>query len=321
MRNYIVRRLLLMVPTLFLVSIVVFLGVRLIPGGVVETMALEMGQRTQGAGEAIDVAALERMLGLDQPFPVQYARWVGGILRGDFGTSLWTSRPVLQEVAARLPITLELGAMAFIIAQLVALPIGIFSAVRQDSAGDFFARSFAIVALSIPGFWLATMLMVFPAIWWGWSPPVELITFDSDPLGNLGQFIIPAGLMGMAMSATTMRMLRTTMLEVLRQDYVRTAWAKGLRERVVVLRHGMRNALIPVVTIVAGQIPIMIGGSVIMEQIFGLPGMGRLFLDSLNRRDYPFISGINILLATFGLVLILLVDLSYAYLDPRIRYR
>jgi peptide/nickel transport system permease protein len=165
------------------------------------------------------------------------------------------------------------------------------------------------------------MIMVFPSIWWDWAPPLNLIRFTDDALGNLGQFIIPATLMGMAMSATTMRMLRTTMLEVLRQDYIRTAWSKGMRERVIVTRHALRNALIPVVTMIAGQIPIMIGGSVIMEQIFALPGMGRLFLDSINRRDYPFVSSINVLLASFGLVLILLVDLSYAYLDPRIRYK
>jgi peptide/nickel transport system permease protein len=321
MRNYIIRRLALLVPTLFVVSIIVFLGIRLIPGSIVENMALEMGQR-ESTGGGMEVEEIEKMLGLDVPVHVQYGRWIGGIItRWDFGDSLWSQRPVIDEIASRLPITLELGFMAFCISQLVALPIGMYSAIRQDSVGDFFGRSFAIISLSLPGFWLGTMIMVFPGIWWGWSPPLSLIRFTDDPMGNLGQFIIPAALMGMAMSATTMRMLRTTMLEVLRQDYVRTAWSKGLRERVIVIRHALRNALIPVITIIAGQIPIMIGGSVIMEQIFALPGMGRLFLDSINRRDYPFVSGINILLAGFGLMLILLVDLSYAYLDPRIRYK
>jgi len=320
MRNYVIRRLALMVPTLFVITIVVFLSIRLIPGSAVEMMAIEMGSRESTGGQ-MDVAAVEKMLGMDVPLHIQYLRWVGGLVRGDFGTSLWLKRPVLPQIVARLPVTFELGLLAFIISQCIALPIGLFSAIRQDSVGDFFGRSFAIISLSIPGFWLGTMIMVFPAIWWGWAPPLNLIRFTEDTMGNLRQFIIPGALMGMAMSATTMRMLRTTMLEVLRQDYIRTAWAKGMRERVIVIRHAMRNAMIPVITMIAGQIPIMIGGSVIMEQIFALPGMGRLFLDSINRRDYPFVSGINILLASFGLVLILLVDLSYAYLDPRIRYK
>jgi peptide/nickel transport system permease protein len=261
------------------------------------------------------------MLGMDEPWHIQYAKWIGGAFRGDFGESLFTGESVTRGILGRLPVTFELGFLAFIIAQLMALPIGIYSAIRQDSWGDFLGRSFAIIMLSIPGFWLGTMIMVFPSIWWGWSPPMTLITFTEDPLGNLQMFIIPALLMGMAMSATTMRMLRTTMLDVLRQDYVRTAWAKGLRERVVVVRHVLRNALIPVVTMMAGQIPVMIGGAVIMEQIFNLPGIGRLFLDSINRRDYPFVSALNLLLAGFGMVLILLTDLTYARLDPRIRYK
>ncbi|MBC8477593.1 MAG: ABC transporter permease [Dehalococcoidia bacterium] len=330
MRNYVIRRLALMVPTLFVITVVVFLSIRLIPGSAVEMMAIEMGSRESTGGQ-MDVAAVEKMLGMDVPVHIQYVRWMGvwrqddgsfrGIFQGDFGTSLWLKRPVLPEIVARLPVTFELGLLAFIISQCIALPIGLLSAIRQDSVGDFFGRSFAIISLSIPGFWLGTMVMVFPAIWWGWAPPLNLIRFTDEPLANLRQFLIPGVLMGMAMSATTMRMLRTTMLEVLRQDYIRTAWAKGMRERVIVIRHAMRNAMIPVITMIAGQIPIMIGGSVIMEQIFALPGMGRLFLDSINRRDYPFVSSINVLLASFGLVLILLVDLSYAYLDPRIRYK
>jgi len=308
-----------MIPTLFLVTIVVFLTIRLIPGDVIQLMAIQMGQTTQG--EQIDFEAIREMLGMNEPIHIQYASWIGGMFRGDFGDSLWTQRPVTNEIISRLPVTFELGLVAFVIAQLVALPIGIYSAIRQDTAGDFLGRSFAIISLSVPGFWLGTMVMVFPSIWWGWSPPMQYIPFVDDPWGNLRQFLIPGTLMGLAMSATTMRMLRTTMLEVLRQDYVRTAWSKGLRERVVVVRHAMRNALIPVITIITGQIPIMIGGAVIMEQIFSLPGMGRLFLDSINRRDYPFVSGINVMLATIGMVLILLTDMSYAWLDPRVRYR
>ncbi len=320
MRNYVIRRVFLMIPTLFLITVVVFLMVRLIPGDAVQQLALQMGARS--TGEQVDVEAIREMLGMDLPMHVQYGQWMWGIItRFDFGGSLFTEQDVITEIINKVPVTFELGLLAFIIAQILALPIGIYSAIRQDNVGDLLGRSFAIIMLSVPGFWLGTMIMVFPSIWWGWSPPMALIPFTEDPVGNLQMFIIPALLMGMAMSATTMRMLRTTMLDVLRQDYVRTAWSKGLRERVVVVRHAVRNALIPVVTIISGQIPIMIGGAVIMEQIFNLPGMGRLFLDSINRRDYPFVSGLNVLLAGFGLVLILLTDLSYAYLDPRIRYR
>jgi peptide/nickel transport system permease protein len=320
MRNYLIRRIPLMIPTLFLVTIVVFLTVRLIPGNVIEMMAIE--HASTAGGEQLDLEAIREWLGMNTPWHIQYARWIKGIImHGDFGNSLWTQRSVTSEIISRIPITFELGVMAFIIAQLVALPIGIYSAIRQDSVGDYIGRSFAIICIAVPGFWLGTMIMVFPSIWWGWSPQMKYIPFVDDPMTNLGQFIIPAFLMGMAMSATTMRMLRTTMLEVLRQDYVRTAWSKGLRERIVIIRHGVRNALIPVVTVISGQIPVMIGGAVIMEQIFSLPGMGRLFLDSIMRRDYPFVSGINILLATIGMVIILLTDLSYAYLDPRVRYQ
>jgi peptide/nickel transport system permease protein len=320
MRQYLIRRILLMIPTLFLVTVVVFLTIRLVPGNVIEMMAIE--HASTAGGEQLDLEAIREWLGMNVPWHIQYVRWMKGILtHGDFGNSLWTQRPVTSEIVSRIPITFELGLMAFVIAQIVAIPIGVYSAIRQDSVGDYIGRSFAIICIAVPGFWLGTMIMVFPSIWWGWSPQMKYIPFVDDPMANLGQFIIPAFLMGMAMSATTMRMLRTTMLEVLRQDYVRTAWSKGLKERIVIIRHVVRNALIPVVTIISGQIPVMIGGAVIMEQIFSLPGMGRLFLDSIMRRDYPFVSGINILLATVGMVIILVTDLSYAVLDPRVRYR
>jgi len=322
MRDYIIRRVLLMIPTMLVVSMVVFLMIRLIPGSVVEIMAFRMVQSQSAGGEPISVETIRHSLGLDLPVHVQYMDWMEGIVtRGDFGTSLWTNRPVTQEILKRAPVTFELGLLAFIIALLVALPVGVISAIRQDSWMDYAGRSFAIISLATPAFWLGTMVMVFPSVWWGWSPQVELIPLLEDPLGNLAQFIIPAALLGTAMSAVTMRMLRTTLLEVLRQDYIRTAWAKGLKENVVVIRHAMKNAMIPVITIIGGQSFLMIGGAVIMEQIFNLPGMGRLFIDAVFQRDYPYVSGINLILASIGLLLILAQDLSYAWLDPRIRYR
>jgi len=315
-----------MIPTIIVVSIITFLLIRFIPGSVIEIMVSEQGGALAlGIGEqeaVIDFDAIRARLGLDKPVWTQYREWVSGIItRGDFGKSLWSSKPVTLEMWRRFPVTFELGLLAFIIAMVIALPVGIISAIRQDTWMDYVGRSFAIISLATPAFWLATLILVFPSIWWGWSPPMEYIQFGDDPLGNLGQFLIPAALMGTAMSATTMRMLRTTMLDVLRQDYIRTAWSKGLRERVVVVRHVVKNAMIPVITIISGQLMIMVGGSVIMEQIFNLPGMGRLFLYSIFRRDYPYVSGINFILASIGLVMILLTDLSYAYLDPRIRYK
>jgi len=326
MRDYIVRRLVLMVPTLLTVTIVVFLMIRFIPGNIIEIMAAERaGQLTETESEtAIEQLydSIRAELGLDVPVWTQYWRWIGGIVtRGDFGSSLWTGRPVIEVILERFPVTFELGVLAFIISQLIALPVGIISAIRQDTWLDYLGRSVAIISLATPAFWLATLILVFAAVWWQWSPPMQLIPFTENPLGNLGQFLLPAVLVGTAMSASTMRVLRTTMLETLRQDYVRTAWAKGLRERVVISRHVLKNAMIPVITMLSGQLGVMIGGSVIMEQIFVLPGMGRLFLDSINRRDYSYVSGLNVIFSTVGLVIILLTDLSYAYLDPRIRYR
>ena len=211
--------------------------------------------------------------------------------------------------------------MAIVIGLIIALPVGIYSAIRQDTATDYAGRTVAVIGLATPNFWLGIMVMLYPAIWWGWSPSMELIRFREDPLGNIGMFLIPAVILGTAMSAATMRMTRTMMLEVLRQDYIRTALSKGLTERVVVLRHAIKNALIPVVTLIGMQLPLLIGGSVILEEIFVLPGLGRIFVAALDGRDYPVVSAINLLLATVVLLSTLLIDMLYPYLDPRIRYK
>ena len=220
----------------------------------------------------------------------------------------------------RLPVTIELGVMAIVIGLLIALPVGIYSAIRQDTAADYAGRSIAIIGLATPNFWLALMVMVYPAIWWGWSPPMRLIPFTEDPLGNLGVFLIPSLILGTASAASTMRMTRTMMLEVLRQDYIRTAWSKGLNERVVIMRHAVKNALIPVVTLIGLQLPLLVGGAVIMENIFNLPGLGRLMVQALEQRDYPVVSGVNLFFATAVVGINLMIDLIYPYLDPRVRY-
>ncbi len=318
MRAYIIRRLLLIIPTLFLLSVLVFFSVRFIPGDVVDAM---LGVMEQQIGN-VDREILERRLGLDVPAHVQYGRWIGGIiLHGTLGESMMSDWTVEEKIADRLPVTLELGLLAIIIGLVIALPIGVYSAIRQETAGDYLGRTVAVIGIATPSFWIATMIMVFPAIWWNWSPPMRLIRFADNPLENLGMFFLPSLIMGTYFSASTMRMTRTMMLEVLRQDYIRTAWSKGLRERVVVMRHAVKNALISVVTLIGLQLPVLVGGSVIIENIFNLPGLGRLFLLALEDRDYPMVSGVNLFFATSVVGINLLIDLIYPYLDPRIRYK
>jgi len=316
MSIYVIRRLLLVIPTLFLVTIIVFFAFRLVPSNVIDMMVDE-----QYFSSGMDRLAIERALGLDAPAHVQYGRWVWGIMRGDFGKSLWSGTSVAEEILPRFPVTFELGILAIIIGILISIPIGTYSAVRQNTVGDYIARSFAILAMAMPGFWLGTMVIVFPSIWWGWTPSVEYIPFSQDPIGNLGMLIIPASILALGLSGMVMRMMRTMVLEVLRQDYIRTAWSKGLKERLVITRHALRNALIPVVTLIGLQLPIVIAGSVIIEQIFCLPGMGRLLVESLNNRDFIVVCGVVVLVATWVLVANLIVDLSYAYLDPRVHYK
>ena len=318
MRAYVIRRVLLVIPTLFLVSALVFLSVRFIPGDIIDVMSARM--EYVGSGD-INRELLRERLGIDRPVYVQYARWVSDILlRGTLGESLYGGFRVEERLAGRLGITIELGLVAVIAGLLIALPVGIYSAIRQYTAADYVGRSFAILGLATPNFWIGLMVMIYPAIWWGWTPPMTHVRFSAEPWENLRMFIIPSLILGTYLAASTMRMTRTMMLEVLRQDYVRTAWAKGLKERRVVLRHAVKNALIPVVTLVGLQLPIIAGGSVIIENIFNLPGLGRLMLIALNERDYPVISGVNLFFATVVVLVNLVTDLTYAFLDPRIRY-
>jgi len=322
MRTYAIRRLLLIIPTLFIITIVLFLVIRLLPGDIVTMMVAQRSwQQEIGTSSELDVTAIRHVLGLDVPFFTQYVRWVGGFFHGDFGKSLWSNRTLTSELAAKLPVTLELSLMSLILGLLAGVPLGVYSAIRQDTVLDYVGRVISIILLAIPSFWVATLVFVYPSLWWGWSPPVEYIPFTKDPLGNLLQFLIPAVIMGTFTSGGLMRITRTMMLEVLRQDYIRTAWAKGLRERVVVIRHAVKNTLIPVVTIIGGMIPGLFGGAVIIEQIFALPGMGRYFLTAVQQRDYLIVSGWNIMMSLFVLIFIVLTDLAYAYVDPRIRYK
>ena len=312
MRIYILRRLLVAVPSLLIASLIVFTLPRLIPGDVVQLM---LEEKAYGK----DLEDLRAKLGLNRQIYVQYFDWMGSVVRGHLGESLWTRQPVLSELARRLPVTVTLGIFATIVAIAIGMPIGVLAATRQDGATDFVARSAAILGLSIPGFVLAILVTLLPAIWWGWTPP-RFVAFTKDPAGHLLQFVLPALILGVAAAAAIMGLTRGMLLEVLRQDYVRTAAAKGLRGRVVVLKHALKNALIPVVTVLGLQVAGIAGGSVIIEWIFGIPGMGQFLVDAIVQRDYPVIQGINLVIVTIIVLTNLSVDLLYAVLDPRIRY-
>jgi peptide/nickel transport system permease protein len=318
MGGYLWRRLAYMVPTLLVVSVIIFSLVRMVPGDIIDQMVAEMAAQP-GASGTVDRAAIERRLGLDVPVYVQYGRWIAGVVQGDLGETFSGYGSVTEKIFGRLPVTFELGLLSILIGLVIAIPIGIYSAIRQNSVGDYVGRTTAIAFMSVPNFWVGTMVMIYPAVLFRWSPPMEVIPFFEDPLGNLGMFVIPSMVLGMSLAGSTMRMTRTMMLEVLRQDFIRTAWSKGLRERIVILRHATRNALIPVVTWVGFQIPMLVGGAVVTETIFGLPGTGRLLVDALSDRDYPVVTGVALIVAAFVVLVNLLVDLTYAWLDPRAR--
>lgn len=318
MSGYVIRRLLALAVTLVFASLIVFVTIRLIPGNVVDLMLSQNDVSATAKSRDELIAAL----GFDKPMWRQYLIWISAMaLHGDLGMSLWQQTPVTDLLMDRLPVTFQLGFMALVVALLIAIPVGIYSAIRQDTAGDYVSRSFSILLLAVPSFWLATMVVVFPSIWWGWSPRVSYVSLMSDPIENLKQMLLPAVILGTGLSAITMRMTRTMMLEVLRQDYIRTAWAKGLSEWVIVVRHALRNALIPVVTLIGLQAPLLIGGAVIMEQIFVIPGMGLLLLDAVQQRDYPIITGVFFVVGVAVMLINLTVDLSYGLLDPKVRYR
>ncbi|HET6615089.1 MAG TPA: ABC transporter permease [Dehalococcoidia bacterium] len=325
MRQYILKRLLLAIPTLIGVSLVVFFMLRILPGDIVQQVA--------GDNEVTPEvrARIEEDLGLDRPAYEEYFDWLGGVLTLDFGRSLRDRTPINDRLSDALPTTIEMAGLALIISLIIALPVGIISAIRQDTIIDYVSRSVAIGALAIPTFWLGTMIIVFSSNWFNWATPLpaDYRQLWEDPWANLQYMIFPFGnfiplgpsvVLGVSLSGTVMRLTRTQMLEVQRQDYVRTAWAKGLHERSIIVGHALKNALIPVVTVVGLQIPILVGGSVVVESIYNVPGIGQWFYAAMLQRDYTVVQGIALLTAVAVVLSNLLVDVTYAYLDPRIRY-
>ncbi|MBV9596924.1 MAG: ABC transporter permease [Chloroflexi bacterium] len=313
MTTYVIRRVLAIIPVLFGISILVFLLVHLIPGDVAQIL---LG--TQATDQQLET--LRRTFGLDRPLPVQYVDWLSHILRGDFGVSFRTNRPVLPDLVSRFGVTVQLTLLSMVIALVVAIPLGVISAANRGRASDGLSRVVALFGLSIPNFWLGTLLILFVSLVLHWLPPVGFVSLLDNPWLGMQTLILPAIALGTAVAAFIMRMVRSSLLEVLRQDYIRTAHAKGLREQSVLYRHALKNAFIPVLTVIGVQIGYLLGGAVIIESIFSLPGMGRFLLDSISNRDYSIVQGGVLFIALVFCLVNLSVDLMYGWLDPRIRY-
>jgi len=315
MYKYVLRRMFLAVPVLLLSSLIVFALMRVMPGDALTVLMGESGN----IGEK-ELAKVRKDLRLDLPYYQQYGLWVWQMVSLRPGDSLLTGEPIAVSLRKAVPVTLELAALAMILGLVIAIPIGVLSATRQDTASDYAGRVVAVSGLSFPDFWLGTLVITFAAIWFHWIPPIGYTSFWDSPWKNLQQFLVPAAVLGFRLSAATMRMTRSTVLEVLREDYVRTAWAKGLGGRIVVYKHALKNALIPVVTVIGGQLGVLLAGAVVIETIFALPGMGRLTVEAILYRDYPVVQTNVMLVAATLVTLNLVVDLTYSWLDPRIRY-
>ena len=306
----------LAVPVLVLSSLIVFGLMRVMPGDALTALMAESGN----VGDK-ELKKLRKDLGLDLPYYKQYLVWVWQMVSFNPGDSIFTNEPIPVALKKAIPVTLELATLAMILGLVIAVPIGVLSATHQDRLSDYVGRVVAVSGLSMPEFWLGTLVITFAAIWFHWMPPIGYVSFWESPWKNLQQFLVPAAILGFRLSAATMRMTRSTVLEVLREDYVRTAWAKGLAGKIVVYKHALKNALIPVVTIVGGQLGVLLAGTVVVETIFALPGMGRLTVEAILYRDYPVVQTNVMLVAGTLVTLNLLVDMTYAWLDPRIRYQ
>lgn len=317
MRRYILKRLLLMLPTLFGVAVLVFFMLRVVPGDIVELKYA--GSGTFAPKEALDRERVQ--LGLDKPLVQQFVTWIAGIARLDFGNSMWTGRPIIDEIKIRLELSVQLALMATIVAILIALPLGTLAALKQDSWIDYAVRIFSVGGLAMPSFWLGIVMILAFLIFFKWLPPLTFTSFWSDPWANLSQLVWPALAVGYRYSAMATRMTRSAVLEVLREDYVRTARAKGLWEGAVVVKHALRNALLPIVTVIGLEFAFLIGGLVVTEQVFNLNGIGMLFVESITRRDYTMTQTLVLLVSFVFIFMNFLVDLLYAWLDPRIRFQ
>lgn len=317
MGSYIIRRLLIAFPVLFVVSILIFGGTRMVPGDI---CTIVLGVDTSGAGASREQCDRVRSdLGLDKPVLTQYVTWATDALQGDLGRSMVQRRPVLEVMQGRIPTTVELALLGTILAILVGIPIGVISALKQDRMPDIAGRFLTIGWLSMPSFWVGTMLITFPAIWWGYATPVPYVEFWESPITNLEQVYLPVIALALALSAAIARLTRSSMLEVLRQDYVRTARAKGLHERVVLSKHALKNAMLPVITLIGIQVGFLLSGTVVLEFLFALPGLGSLLVESVITKDFAQVQGLVLFFAIIIILINIIVDVSYALFDPRVR--
>jgi peptide/nickel transport system permease protein len=318
MGTYILKRLLAMIPTLLGVAVLIFVLLRVVPGDVVEARFLTQGSQFQSQ-ELMDIE--RRKLGLDLPLWQQFTSWMGGVLRLDFGLSMWTGSPITEEIKLRFALSLQLALMASLIAQVLAIPLGILAAVKQDTWVDYVIRVFSIAGLATPSFWLGILMILTMLIVFKWVPPMVFTPLWVDPWQNLQQLIWPALAVGYRYSAVGTRMMRSAMLEVLREDYIRTARAKGLWLKLILARHALKNAILPVLTVMSLEFAFLLGGLVVTEQVFNLNGLGMLFVEAIAHRDYTLTQALVMLVATFFLIVNFFVDIAYAWIDPRIRYR
>lgn len=314
MGKYIVKRILLLIPTILIVCIITFALMRMIPSGAVESLQLKMSQN----GNYVSEEYVRELLGLDKPAVVQFFIWMWDVIRGDLGDSFFDYVSVNSIIASKLPVTLELGILTLIFTNLISIPLGLYCAARQDTISDYTIRVISTLLVAIPGFWLATIILIYANLGWGWSPTVTYVPIWKDPLENLSMFILPALLSGMQQAGMQIRTVRTMTLEVMRQDYIRTAWAKGVPERRVLFKYAFRNAMIPIITMIGGSVATMIGGNVLMENIFNIPGLGSAMVSALNTRDYPIVQGCVLVIAIFVMIVNLIVDIAYKWIDPRV---
>jgi peptide/nickel transport system permease protein len=314
MAKYTIKRLLLLIPTLFIVCVIVFALLRMIPGTALDQIMYKYST----AGIEIDREAVAAKLGMDKPAVEQFFIWVGGLLKGNLGDSLFQSESVNSIIARQLPVTLELGILTLILTNVISIPLGLFCAARQDAISDQTIRVISVILMSLPVFWIGTLVLIYPAKWWGYAPATMYVPFLRNPLKNLSMFIVPALLGAMTQAGAQIRMVRTMTLEVMRQDYIRTAWSKGVGERRILFRHAFRNALIPVITIIGSSVAGLVGGSVILENMFSLPGIGQQMVNALSNRDYPLVQGCVLVFSIFVMLVNLIVDLTYKIIDPRV---
>jgi peptide/nickel transport system permease protein len=312
---YLLRRLLLMIPTLLGVSLIVFLFIRLIPGDIVQVLSGARGDVTPEQREL-----LRRNLGLDRPIAVQYVDWLRGVIQGDLGDSLRTSRAILPDIVSRLPVTLELALLSALIGAAIGIPAGIIAALKRGTRTELAAQTAGLVGLSVPDFWIGTLFLLVASRYFGWYPGARYVSIFDDPGKNLSIFILPAISVGIGLSASLMRITRSSLLDVMGSGYIVTARAKGLGPRVVLFSHAFKNALIPIITILGLQLGYLLGGVVIVETVFNLPGVGRFTIDAISDRDYPVVQAAVLFITLIVLLINLLVDLLYAYIDPRIKY-